>query len=492
MSKFVTRSSSSALLTVFLVSQAPVVAQGAAHLDPALSGFVPLLGGSWLGEGLLAPDGGPFFAGQVFEPALGGRAVRVRTYALRGGEENPSLETLITASPGGGLEVSSLAASGMSYRGTAAVSADRIELHYVESKSGQGSGQTFELHGSDTYSWTSFDQDGEGRVETARADFERRPLVPDAIGGRAVYAEILVPAPVDRVWEAWTTPDGIRSFLARECEIELAVGGKYEIYFNPAAEEGRRGSEGARILAIDPGRMLAFTWNAPPTFAVREQFTSVVVRFEPLDEQQTMVSLENFGYGSGDDWDAALEYFTEAWPTVLSRLRSRFVDGPRDWSRNAPASSTEPGLARFPYSPEEIREFNRPGTVIRSEDTADGATRYAEIRWTDGDEETGTFEQTVRDGLGEVLARHTIHSRWEELQRHASFPVESTEISDVELDTLMGRMSCWVYEVDGDGTTERYWFGKTTPGQPLRFEARGSDGRVTRVIQVVSIDGPAR
>ena len=57
---------------------------------------------------------------------------------------------------------------------------------------------------------------------------------------------------------------GARSFFAPACNIDLRVGGAYEMFFNPEGEPGSRGGEGIRILAIQPKKMLAFTWTAPP------------------------------------------------------------------------------------------------------------------------------------------------------------------------------------------------------------------------------------
>ena len=64
-------------------------------------------------------------------------------------------------------------------------------------------------------------------------------------------------------------------------ELLLEPGGAYEMFFNLDAPVGERGGEGMIILAIQPGKMLSFTWNAPPTLpTVRGQMTHVLVRFE--------------------------------------------------------------------------------------------------------------------------------------------------------------------------------------------------------------------
>lgn len=144
--------------------------------------------------------------------------------------------------------------------------------------------------------------------------------------------EVVVPAPLEEVWAAWTTAGGAKSFFAPDCKIELEVGGAYEMYFNLEEEAGKRGGEGLKILAIKPGRMLSFTWNAPPEFTVREQRTHVVVRFGRLSERLTRVTLVHDGFGEGGEWPQVFEYVKVWLDVVLPRLLYRFTVGPVNWS----------------------------------------------------------------------------------------------------------------------------------------------------------------
>ena len=86
-------------------------------------------------------------------------------------------------------------------------------------------------------------------------------------------------APVDAVWQAWTTSEGIRSFFAPDARVEARVDGPFEIYINPLAPPGQRGADDMRILALQDRKMLTFTWNAPPHLPeARAQRTYVTVR----------------------------------------------------------------------------------------------------------------------------------------------------------------------------------------------------------------------
>lgn len=146
----------------------------------------------------------------------------------------------------------------------------------------------------------------------------------------AIVINIEVPAPQHQVWQAWTTAEGVRSFFAEECKLDLQVGGAYEMYFDLDAPKGKWGGEGCVILAIEPESMLSFTWNAPPEFPfVREQKTHVVLRLKAIEENRTLVTLSHDGWGESEEWQLVRAYFVRAWgEIVLPRLIRRFSEGP--------------------------------------------------------------------------------------------------------------------------------------------------------------------
>jgi uncharacterized protein YndB with AHSA1/START domain len=149
---------------------------------------------------------------------------------------------------------------------------------------------------------------------------------------RMITKQVLVKAPVEAVWEAWTTTEGIKTFFAPDARVEARPDGPFEIYFNPYAAPGAKGGDGLRILALQPQRMISFTWNAPPYFPeVRPHRTYVTVRMHPAADGQTHVTLAHSGWGDGGQWDQVYNYFDKSWGIVLANLQKRFVEGPIDW-----------------------------------------------------------------------------------------------------------------------------------------------------------------
>jgi len=142
-----------------------------------------------------------------------------------------------------------------------------------------------------------------------------------------------VNAPIARVWNAWTTQDGIRTFFAPGCRVELKPLGAYEIYFDPSAEPGLRGADDCMLLAVQEPTMLSFTWNAPPQHpTIRQHRTSVVVRMQELSPARTRVTLTHTGWGTGAEWDAVRAYLEKAWGEhVMPLLKYSLEVAPVDW-----------------------------------------------------------------------------------------------------------------------------------------------------------------
>ncbi len=151
---------------------------------------------------------------------------------------------------------------------------------------------------------------------------------------RVIEQEVVVNAPRADVYEAFTTTEGVTTFFAPNAKVELRYGGRFEVYFAADAPRGSRGSEGCKVVSYIDGRLVSFTWSAPPHIPeIRSKRTFVVVEFADAAGGNTRVRLTNGGYGEGAEWDKAYEYFREAWPAVLANLVKRFDSGPL-WSED--------------------------------------------------------------------------------------------------------------------------------------------------------------
>ena len=75
-------------------------------------------------------------------------------------------------------------------------------------------------------------------------------------------------APVDSIWRAIASSDGLARWAAPAAHVELRIGGSYELYFRPDQPKGKRGMEGNRILSYNVNRMLSYSGGLPDTWVV--------------------------------------------------------------------------------------------------------------------------------------------------------------------------------------------------------------------------------
>jgi uncharacterized protein YndB with AHSA1/START domain len=144
---------------------------------------------------------------------------------------------------------------------------------------------------------------------------------------RFIRKEVEVPAPLGEVWRAWATEEGVR-FIAEGAWIDPRPGQPYEWYFSLDAPEGTRGGEGNRVLAIEPMSLLAFEWNAPPSFPeIRKLKHQVLLQLEPVGDDRTRLVLTSLGFGAGPRWKEVHAYFETAWDAVLGALVASLTPG---------------------------------------------------------------------------------------------------------------------------------------------------------------------
>lgn len=133
-----------------------------------------------------------------------------------------------------------------------------------------------------------------------------------------------------------------------------------------------------------------------------------------------------------------------------------------------------PGDRPTPFSAEEIREGCPPGRTIRTLIVRAGEEPYVRVtRFSTGDEDGADQDSwnETPDGI-RLTDIETGHSIWRELQGHASMPADRTNVTVEEIEIPAGRYACLRYtRTDEDGVRD-FWFAKSAPGMPLKFEQR--------------------
>jgi len=140
---------------------------------------------------------------------------------------------------------------------------------------------------------------------------------------KALVFEATVPASLDAVWAAFTTSDGLSTWLTPNATVELREGGEWTARF-PGG-----GTGGGTILSFKPKQELVMSAMAPPQFPhVRAERTTAKWQFTAVNATSTKVTLTQSGWKEGEEWDKAYDYLADGNAQLLEALRQRFTSAP--------------------------------------------------------------------------------------------------------------------------------------------------------------------
>jgi uncharacterized protein YndB with AHSA1/START domain len=147
---------------------------------------------------------------------------------------------------------------------------------------------------------------------------DERPLVHEAV----------VNGPLDRVWAAFTTKEGLESWMVAHAEIDLKVGGLMKTQYDPKGTTDDASAIANTILSYEPMRMLSIrTTRVPQGFpfpnAIRAMWT--VIHFESKGAQATRVREVSMGFGDDEESTRMRAFFDRGNALTLEHLQQRFT-----------------------------------------------------------------------------------------------------------------------------------------------------------------------
>ena len=145
---------------------------------------------------------------------------------------------------------------------------------------------------------------------------------------KALQFELLVPASIDEVWAAFTTKEGLATWLWKDVSVDLRKDGEWTVHF-PGGSTG-----GGTIVDFTPQKKLTIRALCPEQFpTVRRERTTAVFEFAPAAEGKTRVTLTQTGWKQGKEWDDAYEYLANGNAQLMGQLLYRFTKGPIPWDQ---------------------------------------------------------------------------------------------------------------------------------------------------------------
>ena len=143
-----------------------------------------------------------------------------------------------------------------------------------------------------------------------------------------IIHEGIVEASLEQVWTAFTTGEGLRSWLAPHAEIDLPVGGLMGTNYSPQGQLGDPQTIENAILSFEPQRMISIkVAKAPDNFpfpnAIRQMWSFIY--FETAKPNRTKVREVSLGFGTDQESQRMRAFFNQGNATTLSQLQRHFA-----------------------------------------------------------------------------------------------------------------------------------------------------------------------
>jgi uncharacterized protein YndB with AHSA1/START domain len=143
--------------------------------------------------------------------------------------------------------------------------------------------------------------------------------------------EGVVDASVSEVWKAYTTKEGLESWMVAHADIALKVGGRMRTHYDPKGALGDPKTIENTILSYEPERMLSVKVSRVPAgfpfpIAIKTMWT--VVYFEPIGPLKTRVREVSLGFGDDDESKKMREFFDRGNAATLVQLQKHFSEQP--------------------------------------------------------------------------------------------------------------------------------------------------------------------
>lgn len=135
---------------------------------------------------------------------------------------------------------------------------------------------------------------------------------------------ILIEAPIEEVWDAWTTTEGILKWMVPAGRVDFRISGNYTSTYDPSGDLDGDEVIVNSILAYDPHKMIAFkTTRTPASFPFTEAMarTWSVVYFEDAGIDKVLVRVHGLGYGDDEESQQMKQFFVQGNQMLLETLK---------------------------------------------------------------------------------------------------------------------------------------------------------------------------
>lgn len=158
------------------------------------------------------------------------------------------------------------------------------------------------------------------------ADTEPKPLPP-------IDISVVVPAPIEKVWNAFATTEGVKAWMVKQADLDTRIGGIWRTKYGADGHLGDEGTIENEVLAYDPGRMFCIRISKVPKGfpfmnVYRDMWT--VVYFDPAPGGKTKVTLRGHGFKDTPESKQFRAFFEMGDKETLNELVKHFRGRTKD------------------------------------------------------------------------------------------------------------------------------------------------------------------
>ncbi|MEM7201099.1 MAG: SRPBCC domain-containing protein [Planctomycetota bacterium] len=165
------------------------------------------------------------------------------------------------------------------------------------------------------------------------ADPIQSRVIKTAAKERILVQEAWFEAPIEAVWQAYTTSDGWTAWASPKAEIDLRVGGLVRTHYDKAAAIGDPGTNTLTIVNYVPHQLLTLRAdlraNWPEILKQDADNLTNPILFEAIAPKLTRVMSYGVGYRDAPEYDKLLSMFSKANETLLEALKVYLETGVR-------------------------------------------------------------------------------------------------------------------------------------------------------------------
>ncbi|KKN49762.1 hypothetical protein LCGC14_0639570 [marine sediment metagenome] len=143
-----------------------------------------------------------------------------------------------------------------------------------------------------------------------------------------IQLRVEIDCDITTAFDMFTENKLLERWLTNKAEVELKVGGKYELFWDPDNREDNS-TIGCKTTGFENDKFISFDWKGPLQFKSFMNFadplTHVIAFFsqEKNNPNKTIIHLFHTGWRKDPEWQEARNWFERSWESAFKVLKNK-------------------------------------------------------------------------------------------------------------------------------------------------------------------------